>query len=76
MHVIKPTRFDEGVLLRCECGSILAYLPWRLADFHSALEEVIQGHRQHVRIELDIPGAWRQGTTTQAHDPIDPLRKA
>src|SRR6266550_8676951 len=72
MHVLLVKRFPGGIVIECECGILLNFLATNRTDFGAALEETIQGHRQHVLIENGVPCAWREGSTTQAIRPIVP----
>jgi hypothetical protein len=70
MHVMRISRVPDGLIARCECGKLMGKLE---RPYHEdRLADIIQGHRQHVLIELEIPAAWRAGSTTQMYNQINP----
>ena len=64
MHVLIRTRVPDGMLFWCECSRIIGIL--HLPYNEQALDELLQGHRQHVLVSLETPCAWRVGSTRQA----------
>ena len=73
MHVLLRARVPDGIMAFCECGRLLGILKHPYNE--TAMEDLFQAHRLHVRTALEIPCAWRQGSTTQATEPVDPMNK-
>lgn len=71
MHVLFRTRVPDGIMLHCECGRLMGLVkrPYK----ETVLAEVINGHRQHVMIAMQLPDAWRCGSTSQMRNQIDPV---
>jgi hypothetical protein len=70
LHILLKTYVPGGWIFYCECGKLMGKLepPYK----EDALGDLIQGHRLHVQMSLEIQGAWRAGSTTQMTHPIDP----
>ncbi len=71
MHVLRVIQVGNAKYCYCECGRPLTVL---YDDYsQESLDNLIAGHREHALLELNVEPTWREGSTTQRHEPIDPL---
>ncbi len=70
-HVLKVIHIGTAKYVHCECGRTLTVLYEGYSE--EQVVDMVQGHRIHVLEELNVPAAWREGSTTQAVHPINPL---
>ena len=73
MHVLLRCRVPDGRMLYvCECGRLMGFI--HRTGNEDDLAALLEGHRLHVAISLELTDAWRCGTTTQITNQIDPLK--
>ncbi len=76
MHVLRIIRVGDARYCWCECGRPLTVL---YDDYsQEAVDNLVQGHREHALFEARVEPAWREGSTTQRNNPIlqDDLKDA
>ena len=56
----------------CECQRLMGILKRPYNE--EALSDLLQAHRLHVAMSLELPAAWRVGSTTQITNQVNPLK--